>query len=237
MARNLLICRAGPGSLHPAWLTSARDFDLALSCYGEVPERYREGAAYYEHVPGFKFPPLASLLEREWSFVSGYEYVGFPDDDLAATSLSWNRLFALGREFGFHLFQPALAPGSFFNWQWVLQDRSCRARVVRAVEVMTPIFRIDVLEQLRETFSLNQSGWGIDGVWAARLPHPQYRLGVIDEMPVLHTRPAAAGSLYRDFGRAGVKPGADYDHLLRQRMAVRGEQYVLYERILPPQPA
>ncbi len=96
--RNLVILRAGPDSLHAAWLhgcpTDARNWDLCLCTYDRPPP---DGPAEHRlHVPGSKFEGLAAMLTAE-SFWLAYDHVWFPDDDLISDWRGINRLFALCR--------------------------------------------------------------------------------------------------------------------------------------------
>jgi hypothetical protein len=70
-----------------------------------------------------------------------------------------------------------------------MRNHSFFARRVGFVEIMVPCFRREALEQLLPTLELSTTGWGwgLDSLWPKRLGYKD--LGIIDGVPVLHTRP------------------------------------------------
>ena len=70
-----------------------------------------------------------------------------------------------------------------------MRNRSFFARRVGFVEIMVPGFSRPVLEQLLPTLDESATGWGwgFDPLWAKLLDHQG--LGILDAVPVLHTRP------------------------------------------------
>jgi hypothetical protein len=191
--RNLVVVRAGPDSLHAAWLLGCsdteRNWDLCVCSYGsEVPH----GAAEYKlHRDGSKFEGLAALLGGE-SFWLAYDYVWLPDDDLMTGWQDINRLFELCRLYGLALAQPSLAQGSFLNHPIMQQSNGLLLRFTSFVEIMAPVFSKAALSRVAATFALNPSGYGLDHLWPAILDVPPTAIAVIDAVSVLHTRPIGA---------------------------------------------
>jgi len=191
---NIVILRAGPDSLHPAWLHAcpegARNWDLCLCTYGAgTSERTAE---HHAHYPGSKFEGLSRLLTDQ-GFWRGYDYVWLPDDDLLTDWQTINRMFELCRAYGLALAQPSLAPGSCINHP--ITRRATAGAVLRFtsfVEIMAPIFSQAALRRLAGTFALNPSGYGLDHLWPAIIDAPPTATGILDAVSVLHTRPIGA---------------------------------------------
>jgi hypothetical protein len=213
--RNLVIVRAGDASLHPQWmLGSRRDFDLYVSYYGGTAGRWREGADFYEHRPGPKWPCLHALLQQQDWLREEYDAFWFPDDDLSADTDTLNRMFAFFHAHCLSLAQPALTRNSFYTWKSLLQDRDSVMRFTSFVEVMAPLFNRAALNTCWPTFCESRSGWGLDWVWPVLCRGAgEDRLAIIDATPVRHTRPVG-GELYRNHG--DMDPRRDAERLIRK---------------------
>lgn len=205
MRKNLIIVRAGDQSLHRQWLGEDRNFDLFISYYGDDPESFRHEAEYFDSMKGPRWPAHDKICQERWEEISRYDYVAFACDDLAAEAENWNRLFIACRKYRMHLAQPSIT-----GWPniWITRPRrNCLARYTDFVEVMCPVFQIDILEALRDSFGESRSGWGLEYIWSNRLPWPDYRMGIIDEVKVDHTKPGGGtGVLYDVLRSAQVDP-------------------------------
>jgi hypothetical protein len=192
--KDLIIVRAGNGSLHPCWLdrnNSARTWDLLVCPHEELASKPSPNAGVLVSsvidAPA-KYIALKTLL-GSWHDWRNYRYVVLADDDLFASQQTWSRFFERVAQIGAKLAQPALAESSHFSHSVTVRNTEFVARRVSFVEAMTPCFRVDVLDELRSTFDLSASGegWGLDFLWSKMLGYTDVL--VIDETPVLHTRP------------------------------------------------
>jgi hypothetical protein len=84
---------------------------------------------------------------------------------------------------------------------------------VTFVEIMLPCFRADVLHDLLWTLDLTDTGmgWGLDALWPKLLGYQD--IHVMDETPVLHTRPV------------GQMRDPDLDHRVRAEMDAIVERF------------
>ena len=236
--RNLVVVRAGDGSLHRAWLTGGepRDFDCFVSYYGAAPGMHADAADFLENRPGPKWPGLAALLADHTDLVSRYDAVWFPDDDLAITTAAIDRMFAFFHAYALDLAQPALTRDSPHTWSTLLQEPGCHLRYGGFVEAMAPIFSRAALERCAPTFSESASGWGLDWLWPVVCrAHGLRRIAVIDATPVRHTRPVG-GELYRNHPE--LDPRADAERVLRKHgiAEVRAVAKYAFEREVRDQP-
>jgi hypothetical protein len=212
--RNLVVLRAGDGSLHREWIGGAeRDFDLFISYYGQVEGRHAEDADYYEVRRGPKWPCIADLVDAHCALIEGYDACWFPDDDLSVDTATLNRMFAFFRAYRLCLAQPALTPDSFHTWNTLLLDPECHLRFTGFVEVMAPLFSREALRVCAPTFRQSRSGWGLDWVWPTLCRRAGLDgIAVLDATPVWHTRPVG-GELYRN--HPDLDPRADAERVLR----------------------
>jgi len=195
---NLVIVRAGDSSLHEGWLApeSDRDFSVAVSYYGDDPERWRCNADRFVERKGPKWVPLADFIDEHWEWVRQFDYIALPDDDLGATATDWNSVFAAMREFDLDLAQPSLHYDSYWTHQITARRPAFRLRYTNFVEVMTPVFSRWALERCVPTFRMSPSGFGLDLVWPAILHRAGRRLGIIDAVAFHHTRPFNGNGIF-----------------------------------------
>lgn len=197
-ARNLVIVRAGDGSLHENWIAGPRrDFDLFVSYFGGTHARFEAGADYYEARPGPKWPSIAALLREHAAIVDAYDCVWLPDDDLAADTPTIDRMFAFFHAHRLALAQPALTLDSHCQWRTLLQQPGSQLRHGRFIEIMAPLFGREALQACAPSFDESASGWGLDWLWPLLCDRAGLDgIAVIDATPVRHTRPCG-GELYR----------------------------------------
>ena len=192
--RNLVVLRANEQSLHTSWLCDIRDsdrsWDLCISYYGQTetfpPEDFSEFACLQNRQR--KFTALKSLM-HDGSVLWSYDYIMFPDDDLQMKWSDLNIMFNLCREYQLQLAQPALDPDGVINYENSTQKPDFLLRFVSMVEIMAPIFSNHALRRCIHTFDFNESGFGLDYVWAKLVEGPLTKIAVIDRVAVRHTRP------------------------------------------------
>ena len=210
--RHLVIPRVGRKSLHPHWLEGAprRNWDLHLCPFEPLAAEARANCTSSEVIPGPKWAGLRELLNA-WNGWREYEYIWLPDDDVLTTAENINRFFSTASALQWELCAPALHEDSYYAHYSTMRNRNCTARRIGFVEIMVPCFSRAALERLLPTLALSTTGWGwgLDSVWPKLLDYQ--RMGVIDDTPVLHTRPVGA---FRD-PELGERVLAESDRLLR----------------------
>ena len=218
----LVIARVGDKSLHPRWLNGDRNWDLALSCFGKQTPVQAFDCVLVENQVGPKWLPLHDFLVRNAELVGRYRYVMLPDDDLSFTAPEISRFFAICARHNFAIAQPSLDFRSYFSHPITVKRPLLSYRVTNFVEVMTPCFRQDILQEVLPSLLDSASGWGIDDVWPQLLAGRGERFAIVDEVSITHTRPVG-GELYR--GNALQRsPSHDYETLHASGSAVVGRQ-------------
>ena len=225
---NLVIARAGRGSLHPAWLTPSqpRNWDLMLCPYQPLPPQDTADITVGEVRPGPKWTGLRELLS-DWQGWRDYDQIWLPDDDIFASQDTINRLFDLGRAMSFALFAPALQEASYYAHFDTMRNQACFARRTGFVEIMVPCFSTRALAALLPTLDLTPTGWGwgLDSLWPHLLAYRD--IGIIDAAPVLHTRPVGQ---FRD-AELGRRVRAESDHIMATHGC--GQVHTTFELIGP----
>jgi hypothetical protein len=212
--RNLVICRAGPHSLHRRWMgdPASRTYDVWLDAYDDGARWESDPVRYSTDSNTTKWPRIRRLLKDRSAAVARYEAVWCPDDDLDFDSYTAERLFARFRALRLDLAQPSLTKGSFFSFYTTLRHRTFVARFTNYVEVMAPMFSRRALEICSPTFDRSVAGWGLDMIWPSLLGNPRDKVAVIDAVSVTHTRQVASGNWVKSLV---VPPREEMAELLR----------------------
>ncbi|WP_157063949.1 hypothetical protein [Methylobacterium tarhaniae] len=211
MVRNLVVARVGRNSLHRCWIDpgKAREWDLYLCPFQDIASQEDLPCTVGEVLPGPKWTGLRTLLNG-WDGWRDYDYIWLPDDEILADQDTITAMFAAGRALDFQLFAPGLHEASHFAHYIAMRNRRFFARRVGFVEIMIPCFSRAALDRLLPTLDLSTTGWGwgLDSLWPKLLD--DRGLGIIDGVPVLHTRPVGQ---FRD-AELGRRVMAESDRIL-----------------------
>lgn len=199
MARKHLIFSAvGDHSLHRLWMPKAeRSYDVWLIYYGNDDaraEQYRGECDRFWRKQGQKLHLLEGMREAGEFSYDGYEYVWFPDDDIAMTPADIERLFEVMAEERLDLAQPGLL--GYANHPITRVQRPFSVRWTNFVEVMAPAFSARGLALCAPSFKENVSSYGVDHLWWYLLGCPKRGAGIVDETPMMHTRPFQSPNRY-----------------------------------------
>jgi hypothetical protein len=212
--RNLVVVRAGDKSVHPAWgLSKQRNWDLAVSYFGENPHLYDFRCDFFHHFQGTKWEGLADLFATSLIDIGNYDYIWLPDDDILVDEATINALFARAKNDQFDLFQPALTINSHFSWDITREDFRCFSRRTNFVEIMAPGFSLRCFRLLTGSFKLTSSGWGLEWLWAREVGSRGFKMGIIDATPVFHFRPVGSAGV----GGARSSPMVEMTRLLQSQ--------------------
>lgn len=211
-SRFLAVVRCGDNSCHSSWSAGERNFDLAVSYYGNDATKTFPEAAYVHRKKGGKWDGLWSFFQTFPEVIRKYEYFWLPDDDIVASVDAINRLFLIGAEKNLHLFQPSLDDQSYYSHIITLKHPSFWIRYTNFVEIMVPVLSNAMLRQTLPTFKDTLSGFGMDFVWprlAANLStEPASCTAIIDAVSVCHSRPVG-GNLHNELRNVAGKTAMD----------------------------
>ena len=215
--RNLVLVRAGDNSLHPFWLAGAddRNWDLVVNYYGDDPALFRDPDVMRIDSKGPKWPALQDLLTQNQDFLTEYDYIWLPDDDLMASKPDINRMFDICRRHHLGVAQPSLTQDSYYSHLLTVHNPQYELRFTNYVEIMAPCFSAQVLRRTIPLLNCNMSGWGLDFVWPKLVDRPLQDIAIIDAVSVRHTRPIG-GPNYKLLKEKGISPWDEMRHFCRQ---------------------
>ncbi len=200
MNKYLVISSIGDESLHPEWVKDQPNFDLVLLYYGNNENIAQSYLYYTPHVytaKGEKYHLLKSFIQSNLDFISNYKYIWFPDDDVSISTKNINRLFETATQYQLSICQPAME--GYVSHEITKPVSNNLLRYTNFVEVLAPLFNLESLLKVYETFDLNYSSWGYDYLWPHLLEYPKDKIAIIDDVIMTHTKPV--GQNYSRFPR------------------------------------
>jgi hypothetical protein len=213
--KKLIISAVGDNSFHKEWISANPDFDLILIYYGdnhEIFSDYKKDALMCIKQKGQKYPLIKAFINDNFELVSKYEYVWLPDDDVSISTDSLNNVFNIAKKYDLYICQPSVISTDGKVSHKITRPRKCiKLRFTNFVEAMMPLFEVKTLLFLYDDFSFSESGWGLDVSWSHRLNYPTNKIGIIDEVSALHTRPVGS-----DYLRFKINPGTELENILQQ---------------------
>jgi hypothetical protein len=212
--KNLIVVRAGDKSLHPQWLDkNLRNWDLAVSYFGDYPERYKDQYDHLHVCKGSKWQGLSDFVHTQSDLIAKYEYIWFPDDDLLTTCEVINEFFVICKQLDYSITQPALTRYSHFSWDITLENPATDFRQTDFIEIMAPCFKQKTFDLFKGTFEINTSGWGLEWLWRhIALKNDVFKFAIIDKTPIYHTRKVGTAA----HGGAIGSPKKEFDALMRE---------------------
>jgi hypothetical protein len=211
-SKNLIISPTGKESYVKEWVKGNVDFDLVLLCYDNDENICKDFIKYTPLVymgKGEKYQLIKSFIVDNIDFISNYDYVWLPDDDVNISTDDINKLFKTAKNFDLWLCQPSM--NGYVSHEITKPVKNSVLRYTNFVEVLAPLFNIDVLLKLYETFDLNYSSWGYDYLWPFLLSYPEDKIAIIDNIIMTHVRPIG-----QNYSRFPKDPGIEMNELLNK---------------------
>ena len=216
MRPYLVYCSARDGRCLAGLYGPTRHFDVAINNWSAAGKTW--DTAGVDHAFGEDLEKLegaARLLGRR---MLDYQAVALLDDDVEISLPALDNLFAAGCALGLSIWQAALTRDSTWSYRVTRQQDRSLVRLTDIVEIMMPVFSRAALERFLPTFSENQSGWGLDFLWAERLGHQG--LAVFDRFAARHRRPITSGQRKM---RNGSTSNQEYE-ALRKKYGIQNKQ-------------
>jgi hypothetical protein len=216
--RHLALFRSGPTSLHPHAVArlERQNFDYCLSWFGADDPGdlgMADGARFVHRVTGPKWPGVHATLVEYRDVIDRYDYVWLPDDDLMCVPELVSEMFDITAQLKLDLAQPALDPKSYFSYPITLRHPRFQVRWTSFVEVMAPLLSTPFLWKVLPTIAENVTGWGLDFVWPTMTSVG--KMAIIDETPVLHTRPVGGPNYAAAKQAGGRSPEEELEWTIR----------------------
>lgn len=188
---NLIFVPVGDKSFHENWINKV-EADVCLSYYGTNNYRYQGSSKYYLKTTPERTERFTEAVEKLNIDLKQYKYIWLPDDDILIHPEDVNNLFRYVEKNKIDVAQPSLLRCGFWAHQITLKKNNSGHRLVNFIEAMAPCFHIDSLIEVYKYFpdSLSSFGHGLDYLYSYKLLEKNKKLAVIDEISMIHTKPA-----------------------------------------------
>lgn len=203
--RVLAIVRCGDKSLHQSWVGAEsvhREFDVAVSYFGNDPNFQSLGATYFHRKKGGKWDGIFDFFECHPEALATYDYFWLPDDDIRAEPKDVNQLISLVGEYDLEVCQPSLSYDSYYSHFITLHSSRFKVRYTNFVEIMAPFLSRDFMAKSLAKLQGTKSGFGLDLTWAKWAEELGVKIGIVDAVQIHHTRPVG-GALHSMMKKSG----------------------------------
>ncbi|SDW46657.1 Protein of unknown function [Albimonas donghaensis] len=216
--RAVVIIRIGASHRVSGWAKTpraARDWDLVLSPYQDIPDltEFEPDAVIPE--AGGKWDALHKVLTGNPDLIDRAPLIWLPDDDIEADETTVSRLFRIAAEAGLALSQPALTPDSQISHFITVRNPLTRLRRTDFVELMVPLMTPDVLRAVLPEMEARPAAKGLDFIWQDFAP--EGAVGIVDAAAVGHHRPIGQHLTGRAKA-AGIDVDAERDAWIEARV-------------------
>lgn len=210
--KDILVMPIGRESRFSQWmLDPTRTFDIIFLAYHDpstIPWLSLDSKEYtVRDLRGFKWHMVHDLFEHEPQLLSAYRFFFFVDDDIAIDKSAIDELFFLMDRYSLMMSQPVLTRNSYKSWRTLRKQFCSGVRYLSTVELMCPVLHRSAILELRNTFNLNNSGWGLDILWGdiIRKKFGDRSIAVFDLVKAHHTKPVGRGELYQKLGKSAFE--------------------------------
>ena len=168
--KNLVFTSAGDNThFDSLWLGKSRTYDVGVVYYGgdkKVYQRYESKVDYIEKRKGSKFQNFSHIYKTR--DLSQYDRFFILDDDIVMSTEQINEMFKMSEEYGFWICGPSFDLKSKISHRITKHNPGLLFRYTNYIEVNTPLFTREALDNLMELYDPCLVGWGIDHlyIWA-----------------------------------------------------------------------
>ena len=206
--KNLVFTSAGDHTnFDKIWLDKERNYDVWVVYYGDnkaVYNNYKSKVDYIERRKGFKFQNFEHIYKTK--DLSQYERFFILDDDIVMSTEDINEMFRLSKKHKFWICGPTFKPQSRISHNITINKPKLAYRYTNYIEVNTPLFTKEALDNLMKVFDSKLIGWGIDHlyIWANGWKEKK-RFALIDLVPCINPKEKLKG------GKRELERGKNWD--------------------------
>jgi hypothetical protein len=226
LKKNLIISPIGDDSVHLEWFKGDSNFDAVFLYYGDNQKFIDLNLLFTPHVhkvKGVKYHLIKNYIDSNLNFITKYDYVWLPDNDVSISTNQINKLFEIAEKYKLLISQPSM--DGYVSHEITKPTPNSILRYTNFVEVLAPLFNTDTLLKVYNTFDLNFSSWGYDFLWPYILGYPENKIAIIDDVVMTHTKPIGT-----DYSRFPTCPSIELGNLLHHYNLT--EEQITYSQIL-----
>lgn len=170
--KTLIVVPTAKISAVPEWMHSFdRNYDVLHVNYSdEVMQEHTTNRSYMVvNYKGQKWSIIKQLLRDRIDLLSGYDYIGFWDDDLEASVEDVNNSIVVAAAMSAKMWQISLTQDSDCFYPVLRKNIAVRLYRTNFIEIMAPFYHRSLLMRMKEFFDMYDvsTGWGFDLVGSA----------------------------------------------------------------------
>jgi len=187
-----------------------RDYETMVVSYNDF-DHLKNTHDWITHMKGMKWSMVKNILSR--LDISGYEYIGFVDDDVLMTADDINFAIDFARNKNAKIFQLSTSPGSDSYYRILHQNTDLSYSVTNFIEVMAPFIHVSLIPAVTEFWNRYEidTGWGFDAVLSditqeypiviheRSMFHPKKEVSEYDKTPAAMEHMECIGKIYPQF--------------------------------------
>lgn len=172
--RNMVFTSAGDNADFVKWWCSSKEtqeYDIYVFYYGKSEDNFKVYESHVKHIEkseGSKFQNFYKFWNKYPDTINNYDRFFILDDDIEITSKDINEMFKLSREYSLEICGPSFSKESHISHNITRHKDKTTLLYTNFVEVNTPLFSRNALDNLMKWYDPILIGWGIDMlyIWA-----------------------------------------------------------------------
>lgn len=172
--RDMIFTSAGDNTDFVKWWCSSKEiqnYDMYVYYYGKNTDNftlYEKNVTHIERSIGSKFQNFYKFWKKYPEVINEYDRFFILDDDIEISCEDINKMFNLSREYNLDICGPSFTSQSKVSHEITKYRPNILLSYTNFVEVNTPLFSRDALNNLMKVYNPVLIGWGIDilYVWA-----------------------------------------------------------------------
>lgn len=208
--KNLVFTSAGDKTNFVThWLDRQfhRNFDIWVVYYGDSEtDKYKENADHWERRKGSKFQNFYHMWKKYKAHLKKYKKIFVLDDDIIFSTIDINRCFEMSYLHELWLLQPTFRLSGKISFEITKQKPNSVLRYSNFVEVNTPLFDIEILDDIMEKYDPVLTGYGVDFLMSyiltRRKDYHRKRIALLDNVSCINPHDIYKGGT-REIDRVG----------------------------------
>jgi hypothetical protein len=172
MIKNFVFSSVGDNTnFDSLWIDSNMNYDVYIIYYGdnnEIFNKYKEKVKYIYRRKGSKFQNFKYFYESHIDIINRYDRFFILDDDIIINVNDINNMFKISIEYNLDICQPSFSSNGKISWNITKHKEDTLLTYTNFIEVNTPLFNRNALDNLMKVLDYSLIGWGIDYlyIWA-----------------------------------------------------------------------
>jgi len=171
MTTNFVFSSVGDNTnFDTLWIDSNMEYDIYIIYYGdndEIFNKYKEKVKYIDRRKGSKFQNFKYFYDTQIDIINKYKQFFILDDDIIISVNDINNMFKISIKYNLDICQPSFLSTGKISWDITTHKKDMLLTYTNFVEVNTPLFNRNALDNLMKVLDNSLIGWGIDylSIW------------------------------------------------------------------------